>query len=51
MKMRNGLPYMIIGGAMVVAYIAMRNTKVRNMVNNAVNNIRRKNMSELEDMM
>lgn len=51
MKMKDGLPYMLVGGAAVLAYLMMRNGKVRGMVNDMVNNMKNKKMNKLEDMM
>ncbi|MGI6325283.1 MAG: hypothetical protein ACOXZS_05030 [Bacilli bacterium] len=51
MRLREGLPYMIAGSAIVMAYLGLRNGKAKNMINNVMNNIKNRNMNELEDMM
>ncbi len=51
MKMRCALPYMIIGGAIVIICLSMRNGRMKNMIDNIMYNIREKGIEELEDMM
>jgi len=51
MRMREGLPYMLAGGAMVVAYMIMRNGNMKHMFDNAMKSIKNKSMNGLEDMM
>jgi hypothetical protein len=51
MKMREGLPYMLVGSAITLAALGLRNGNIKNMVNNMVNNMKNKKMNKLEDMM
>lgn len=51
MRLKQGLPYMIVGSAIVLAYLGLKDGKAKNMIDNMINKMKKKSIHELEDMM